>query len=123
MKVKFLELQILTLIIEGVIGAGISFLGWKLKKIRAVEEELQRREKHFEEMEMLNTRMNLIRECNHYLEKGYTNSKISHTIEEGENGVKVTFVIDEGANTVIKEIKFTGNTITSSRALKAKLQS
>ena len=71
MKVKILELQILMLGIEGVIGAGISFLSWKLKKIRAVEEELQRREKHFEEMEMLNTRMNLIRECNHYLEKGF----------------------------------------------------
>ena len=66
-----MELQILTLVIEGIIGAGISFLGWRLKKVRDIEEELKRREQLFEEMEMLNTRLNLIRECHHYVEKGF----------------------------------------------------
>lgn len=59
----------------------------------------------------------------HYLSKGFTNSKISHIVEETPTGVKVTFKIDEGTNTVIKEIKFSGNTITSARTLKSKLQS
>ena len=66
-----MELQILTLAIEGIVGAAISYVGWKLKKIRETEEEIKRREKKFEELEMLNTQLNLIRECYHYLEKGY----------------------------------------------------
>ncbi|MCR4735408.1 MAG: outer membrane protein assembly factor BamA [Treponema sp.] len=58
----------------------------------------------------------------HYISKGYTNSKISHKVEDTVSGVKVTFVIDEGENTVIKQIDFVGNTIVSARALKAKMQ-
>ncbi|MCR4953320.1 MAG: outer membrane protein assembly factor BamA [Treponema sp.] len=58
----------------------------------------------------------------HYLSKGYSNSRISHKIEDTESGVKVTFVIDEGSNTVIKAINFSGNTIASARALKSKMQ-
>lgn len=66
-----MELQILTLVLEGVAGAAISYVGWKLKKIRETEEKIKRREKDFEELELLNTRMVLIRECNHYIEKGF----------------------------------------------------
>ena len=60
---------------------------------------------------------------NYYLQKGYTSSSVSHKIEEKENGVEVTFIINEGASTVIKEIRFTGNNIVSSRSLKNKLES
>ena len=77
-----MEFQILTLIIEAAIGAGISFLGWKIKKIRDVEEEMQRREKHFEKMEMLNTRLTLIRECNRYIEKGFAPLYARSTVSE-----------------------------------------
>lgn len=66
-----MELQILTLVIEGIAGAAISYVGWKLKKIRETEEAIKRREKGFEELELLNTRMVLIRECNHYIDKGF----------------------------------------------------
>ena len=66
-----MELQVLTLILEGIAGAAISYVGWKLKKIRETEEELKRREKDFEELELSNTRMLLIRECYHYIEKGF----------------------------------------------------
>lgn len=59
----------------------------------------------------------------YYIQKGYTQSKVSHTTEEGENGIKVIFVIDEGASTVITDIKIEGNTIASERVLKGKLQS
>lgn len=58
----------------------------------------------------------------HYISKGYSNSRVSHKTEETENGVKVTFVIDEGANAVIRTINFTGNSIASARALKSKMQ-
>ena len=57
----------------------------------------------------------------HYLEKGYTDSKVSHKIKETEAGVEVTFVINEGYNTIIREIHTTGNTIVSERVLKRKL--
>ena len=67
----FMELQILTLILEGIAGAAISYVGWKLKKIRESEEEIKRREKDFEELELLNTKMILIRECNRYIDKGF----------------------------------------------------
>ena len=66
-----MELQILALIFEGLVGAAVSYVGWKLKKIRETEEEMKQREKDFEELELLNTRMILIRECNRYIEKGF----------------------------------------------------
>ena len=66
-----MELQILTLVCEGIVGAAISYVGWKLKKSRETEKEIQQREKDFEELELLNTRMNLIRECNRYIDKGF----------------------------------------------------
>ena len=56
---------------EGLISAALGYAGWKLKKIRETEKEIQQKEKDFEELELLNTRMNLIRECNHYIEKGF----------------------------------------------------
>lgn len=59
---------------------------------------------------------------NYYLQKGYTTSNVSHTVEETPDGdIILNFEITEGSNTVVKEINFIGNTIASSRALKAKL--
>ena len=66
-----MELQILTLVLEGIVGAAISYVGWKLKKIREAEEEIKRREKYFEELQLLSTKMILIRECNRYIDKGF----------------------------------------------------
>lgn len=61
---------------------------------------------------------------NHYLEKGYTKSSISHSIEKNDDGsVDVTFNINEGASTVIKDIKFSGNSVISERTLKNKISS
>lgn len=60
---------------------------------------------------------------NYYLQKGYTTSSVSHTVAEGENGIEITFDIQEGSSTVIKEIRFSGNTIASERTLKNKLES
>ncbi len=58
----------------------------------------------------------------HYLQKGYTSSKVTHRTEETDGGVEVTFVITEGSNTVITGIHFSGNTVASERILKGKLQ-
>ena len=61
----------------------------------------------------------LIRE--HYIDKGYSDSKITHTVERKEDGVVITYNIVEGKNTVISEIHMTGNSIVSERALKGKI--
>ncbi len=57
----------------------------------------------------------------HYIEKGYSDAKVSHKIVQGEEGITVNFFIDEGSTTVIREIHFSGNTIVSERVLKSKI--
>lgn len=59
---------------------------------------------------------------NYYLSKGYTTSSVSHSVVQKDNGVEIVFNINEGSNTIIKEIKFKGNTIISEKALKKKLE-
>ncbi len=59
---------------------------------------------------------------NYYLKKGFNASHVSHKTEVTPDGVVVTFEISEGSSSVIREIKFSGNTIASSRALKRKLE-
>lgn len=59
---------------------------------------------------------------NYYLEKGYTASTVTHEVIQKDGGVEITFNINEGSNTVINEIKITGNSIVSERALKKKLE-
>lgn len=59
---------------------------------------------------------------NHYLEKGFTNVKVSSRTRETEKGIEITFIVDEGRSTVVKEINFVGNKIVSSRTLKKKIK-
>lgn len=56
-----------------------------------------------------------------YLEKGFTNIKVSSSIVKTEKGVELTFKIDEGRNTVISKIDFRGNKVVSSKTLKGKV--
>ncbi|MCQ2591958.1 MAG: outer membrane protein assembly factor BamA [Treponema sp.] len=60
----------------------------------------------------------------HYLEKGYADSKVSHKVEKNQDGsgIVITFNIQEGSSTVISAINFNGNTIVSDRILKSKLK-
>ncbi len=58
---------------------------------------------------------------NYYLKKGFNASYVTHKVEETPEGMVINFEISEGSSSVIREIKFTGNTIVSSRALKRKL--
>ena len=55
-----------------------------------------------------------------YLEKGYTEAKVTGTLEPGkdENTVSVKFSLIEGAQTAIRSIKFSGNTFASESTLR-----
>lgn len=53
-----------------------------------------------------------------YLQKGYTNVRVSSEIAEGPAGVDVTFIISEGKPTVVSSIQFKGNQVVSSKTLK-----
>jgi len=66
-----MELQIFTLLFEVVLSAALSFAGWKLKQYRDAEQKFKFEEQRYKKLELLNTRMILIRECTHYLEKGF----------------------------------------------------
>ncbi len=57
-----------------------------------------------------------------YLEKGYTNIKVSSKTKSTAKGVEVTFIIDEGRPTVISKLQFKGNKVISSKTLKSKLK-
>lgn len=57
-----------------------------------------------------------------YIQKGFTDAKVSHKIEELDNGVKVVFIINEGVHVVISKIKIQGNSVFSERALKSKMK-
>lgn len=61
-----------------------------------------------------------IRNC--YLEKGYTNVKVSYSTEMTEEGVVVTYQIREGKTSVITEINFEGNKIFKDKVLKKQLK-
>lgn len=56
-----------------------------------------------------------------YLEKGYTNIRVSSSTKETEKGIELTFVINEGRSTVISKIDFRGNKVVSSKTLKSKI--
>ena len=77
-----MKLQIITLIIEGLVGAAITYLGWKFKKIREAEEEIKLRERNFEELDILTTRLIIIRECHHHIERGFAPIYAKNTITE-----------------------------------------
>lgn len=58
----------------------------------------------------------------HYLEKGFTNVKVSSSTKETSKGIEITFTIEEGRSTVIAHINFSGNRVISSKTLKKRLK-
>ncbi|MCQ2572377.1 MAG: outer membrane protein assembly factor BamA [Treponema sp.] len=58
----------------------------------------------------------------YYIQKGFTDAKVTHRIENSDNGVKVIYVIDEGSHVVITKINIQGCTVFSERTLKSKLK-
>ncbi|MBQ0163269.1 MAG: outer membrane protein assembly factor BamA [Treponema sp.] len=59
---------------------------------------------------------------NLYLEKGFTDIKVSYTTEKSDAGVVLIFNIKEGNHTVITSIDFSGNNIFKTKTLKKKLK-
>ncbi|MBR0099436.1 MAG: outer membrane protein assembly factor BamA, partial [Treponema sp.] len=58
----------------------------------------------------------------HYLEKGFTEAKVTSSIKQTSKGIEITFKVDEGRSTVISTIGFSGNKVISSKTLKKKLK-
>ena len=58
----------------------------------------------------------------HYLEKGFTEVKVTSSTKETSKGIEITFNIDEGRSTVIAHINFSGNKVISSKTLKKKIK-
>jgi len=53
-----------------------------------------------------------------YLQKGYTNVRVSSETQEADNGVDVVFTISEGKPTIVTSIQFKGNEVVTSKTLK-----
>ena len=58
----------------------------------------------------------------HYLEKGFTDVKVSSSTKKTSKGIVITFTIDEGRATVIAHINFSGNKVIASKTLKKKIK-
>lgn len=56
-----------------------------------------------------------------YLDKGYTNVRVSSSYEETADGIVLNFLIDEGKPTIVKTIYFQGNEVFSEKTLKKQL--
>ncbi|MCR4940956.1 MAG: outer membrane protein assembly factor BamA [Treponemataceae bacterium] len=56
-----------------------------------------------------------------YLDKGYTNVRVSSTFEETEDGIVLNFLIEEGKATIVTAIHFQGNEVFSEKTLKKQL--
>ena len=53
-----------------------------------------------------------------YLQKGYTNVRVSSETQEADNGVDIVFTISEGKPTIVTSIQFKGNEVVTSKTLK-----
>ena len=56
-----------------------------------------------------------------YLEKGYTNVRVSSSVENTEDGIVINFMIEEGRATIVSAIHFQGNEVFSEKTLKKQL--
>ncbi len=56
-----------------------------------------------------------------YIEKGFTDVKVSSKSEDTDSGIEVVFTISEGRATVVRSIVFTGNKAVSASTLKGKI--
>ena len=56
-----------------------------------------------------------------YLDKGYTNVRVSSSTETTEDGIVVNFFIEEGKATIVTAIHFQGNEVFSEKTLKKQL--
>lgn len=66
-----LYLQFILMIANGILTLAISWAGWKLNKYRKREEAREVKEHARDVLQLAVARAMLVRECNHYIDKGY----------------------------------------------------
>lgn len=64
-------LQIALMVLNGILTLIVGWAGWKLREYRKRAEERERREIARDNLQIAVARSMLIRECNHYINKGY----------------------------------------------------
>ena len=64
-------IQIALMLANALLTVIIGWAGWKLRKYRKHEEERQRKELARDALQLAMARAMLIRECNHYVDKGF----------------------------------------------------
>ncbi len=95
------------------------FKGNKQIRTAEIKEAISSKEKDIFNSAKISVDERSIRDL--YLEKGYTNAKVTSSTKETSNGVEVTFSIEEGRSTVVGKINFSGNKVISAKTLKKKL--
>ncbi len=64
-------MEFASLIIESILTLAVSYAGWKFKNYCEMKQKYEEDGKNFKEMQMCTTQLMIIRECNHYIEKGF----------------------------------------------------
>ena len=59
------------MVANGILTLVVSWAGWRLNKYRKLEEEREKKEIARDNLQLAVARAMLIRECNHYISKGY----------------------------------------------------
>lgn len=106
-------------VVEKPTVVGLKFIGNKKISATEIKDEisLKKGDIYVASNQLLDERR--IREL--YLQKGYTNVKVSSQEIQNEDGVTVEFTISEGKPTVVSSIQFKGNEVVASKTLKGLL--
>ena len=64
-------MQLALMAANGALTLVVSYAGWKLKKYQAKEADRERLEIARSKLQLASSRVILLRECNHYIRKGY----------------------------------------------------
>lgn len=64
-------MQLALAVANGALTLVVSYVGWKLRKYQAREAERERLEIARSKLQLASSRVVMLRECNHYIRKGY----------------------------------------------------
>ena len=112
-------IDIILVVVESPMISRVKFVGYRQVRLADLKDAVSSKEKGIYNDGTRYMDERAIRDL--YINKGYTDIKISSTAEENNDGYVITFIIDEGQQTVVKEIAFTGNTSVSANTLKGKI--
>ncbi len=112
-------IDITLVVVESPMITRIKFTGYRQVRLADLKDAISSKEKGIYNDGTRYMDERAIRDL--YIDKGYTDIKISSQAEKSGDGYMITFVIDEGRQTVVKEILFTGNASVSANTLKGKI--